>query len=110
MGCSCPSRRSSVPEQNSAETQEASDVFLAPADHRTGEAVSPAEVPRVGREIGTRQGPQDDRRSGQDVVSESTHQVAVSLHARCMLELHAFVLFKSNLLMQKGQLATNNAV
>jgi len=79
--CSCTSRWSSVSESNSAETQEAADVLLSPADHRAGEAVSPAEVPRVGREIGARQGPQDDRRAGQDVVSEPTHQVEVSLRA-----------------------------
>jgi len=76
--CSCAACWPSVPESYSTETQETANVFLTTADHRTREEISPTEVPRVGREIGTCQGTQNDRRPGQDVVPKSTHQVEVS--------------------------------
>lgn len=69
--------RPSVPEPHTAQAQETAHLLHAVADRRAGEALSQTEVPRLCRKGGPRKDPQDDRRSGQDVVPEQTHQMEV---------------------------------
>lgn len=70
--------RSPLPEQNAPKAQEAAHEFHPVADSRAREAVPQAEVPGISRASRARQVSQDDRRTGQDVVSKSTHQVEVN--------------------------------
>lgn len=70
--------RSSVPEPNSAEKEKAAHVVQPSADLWTGEALSPAEVSGVCGARHARQGPEDDRRSGQNLVSEQKNKMEVS--------------------------------
>lgn len=70
--------RSSVPEPNSAEKEKAAHVVQPGADLWAGEALSPAEVSGVCGARHARQGPEDDRRSGQNLVSEQKNKMEVS--------------------------------
>ena len=65
-----PEDRTPLPEPDAAEAKEATDVLQPDPDLRAGEALSQAEVPRLHREGGHGQEPQDDGRASQDVVSK----------------------------------------
>ena len=67
----------SVPEPHSAAAEEAAYVVHASAADGAGEALPASEVPRVRRAFRRRQGPQDDRRAGEDLVSEPTNKMEV---------------------------------
>ena len=46
--------RTPLPEQDTAEAQEASDFVLETTDHGTRETIPQTEIPRLRREIGAR--------------------------------------------------------
>lgn len=72
------SNRSSVSEPKSTEAQEAEDVLHSGPGGRTGEEVPAPEVPRLRREVDPRQGTENDRRSGEDLVPEPKNEMEVS--------------------------------
>ncbi len=70
--------RSSVPEPNSTETEKAPHVVQPRADLWAGETLPPAEVPGVRGARHARQGLEDDRRSGQNLVSKQKNKMEAS--------------------------------
>jgi len=66
--------RSPVPEPNSAKEEKAA--------HVAGEALPPAEVSRVRGARHARQGLEDDRRSGQNLVPEQKNKMEVRENIR----------------------------
>ncbi|CAO2605552.1 T-cell leukemia homeobox protein 2, partial [Lemmus lemmus] len=62
--------------------QEAAHLLFPLAGAGVGAPLPAPEIPGLGREGGVGQGPAHDRRTGQDLVPESTHQVAVRRGAR----------------------------
>ena len=83
--------RTSVPEPDAAETQEAEDVFHSHPDRRAGEAVPQTEIPRLGRKGHPGEKSQDDRRAGQDLVPEQADKVAVSLSVNLLSAVLSFL-------------------
>uniref|UniRef100_A0A2K6V802 T cell leukemia homeobox 2 n=1 Tax=Saimiri boliviensis boliviensis TaxID=39432 RepID=A0A2K6V802_SAIBB len=69
--------RPSLPKQDPSEAEEAAHVLLPLAGAGAGAALPAPEVPGLGGEGGAGQGLAHDRRAGQNVVPEPTHQVAV---------------------------------
>ncbi len=84
--------RSSVPEPNSTETEKAPHVVQPRADLWAGETLPPAEVPGVRGARDPRQGLEDDRRSGQNLVSKQKNKMEVSEN---MFDLK-WIIFKHN--------------
>jgi len=74
--------RSPVPEPNSAKEEKAAHVVQPRADLRAGEALPPAEVSRVRGARHARQGLEDDRRSGQNLVPEQKNKMEVRENIR----------------------------
>lgn len=74
-----PPHRPPLPKPDAAQEEKASHLFQPGADLRARETVSPAEVPGVGGARHLGQGPEDDRRTSQDLVSEQTDKMAVRL-------------------------------
>lgn len=79
--------RTPVPEPDTSQTEKASHFLLQGSDLRAGETLPPAEVPGQRRAGGSGQEPEDDRRTGQNLVSEPQDQVEVSVgsHTRAKL-------------------------
>lgn len=69
--------RPPLPKPDPPEAEEAAHILLPLAGAGTGAPLPAPEVPGFGRESGAGQGPAHDRRTGQDVVPESAHKVAV---------------------------------
>ena len=67
-----------LPEPDTAEEEEASNLVLSPADHRAREAVSQTEILGVGRAVSPGQAAENDRRPGEDLVSEQEDEMEVS--------------------------------
>lgn len=87
-----PADRSPVSEPNSPQTEKAPHVVLARADLWAGETLPPAEVPGVRGARDPRQGLEDDRRSGQNLVSKQKNKMEVSEN---MFDL-ILIIFKHN--------------
>uniref|UniRef100_A0A2K5F8F7 T cell leukemia homeobox 2 n=1 Tax=Aotus nancymaae TaxID=37293 RepID=A0A2K5F8F7_AOTNA len=69
--------RPPLPKQDPSEAEEAAHVLLPLAGAGAGAALPAPEVPGLGGEGGVGQGLAHDRRAGQNMVPEPTHQVAV---------------------------------
>lgn len=75
---SAETNRSSVPEPDTTKTQEAAHLLQPNANPRARKALSTAKVPGIHRTCWSRQRSRNERRTGEDLVPESTHQVSVS--------------------------------
>lgn len=85
--CSHSADRSPVSEQDASEAEKAQNLLFQSPDLRAGEALSPAEVSGQRRAGGSGQEPEDDRRAGQNLVSEPQNQVEVSRKLETALKL-----------------------
>lgn len=74
--------RPPLPKPDPSEAEEAAHVLLPFAGAGAGAALPAPEVLGLGREGSAGQGPAHDRRTGQDLVPEPAHQVAVRRGAR----------------------------
>lgn len=72
--------RPPLPKQDAPEEEEAEDVVHQASNSGTGKTVSQTEVPSVSGESGVSEDPEDDRRAGQNVVSEQEDEVEVNTH------------------------------
>lgn len=70
--------RSSLPKSDATQEEKASDLVFPDPDLRVGKTISQTKVPGIHRASSHGQESQDDRCSGQDLVSEPTNKVAVS--------------------------------
>ena len=68
----------SLPEPDAAEAQEAAHFLQPNANPRARKALSTAKVPGIHRTRWPRQRPRNERRTGENLVPESTYQVSVS--------------------------------
>lgn len=80
--------RTPVPEPDTSQTEKAPHLFLQSSDLRTGEALPPTEIPSQRRAGSSGQESEDDRRTGQNLVSEPQDQVEVGM--KCYIQICQF--------------------
>lgn len=68
--CSYKENWSPVSKQNAPEEEETADIFHEITDMRIREEISQTEIPGILREGESSQGPENDRRTSQNLVSK----------------------------------------